>query len=142
MKAKRDVRLDLLAGIELFHGLSRRDLRRIASLSTQISLPEGRVVCREGDRPQEAFVLVEGTVAVSSEGKAVAVLRPGSVFGEMAMLENQPRNATVVATGQICVLVMTRQELLAVLDLVPAIGRQVREAAAARKAELAYVLAS
>lgn len=142
MKAKRDVRLDLLAGIDLFHGLSRRDLLRIASLSTQISLPEGKVVCREGSRALEAFVLVEGAVAVSSEGKPVAVLRPGSVFGEMAMLENLPRNATVVSTSQITALVMTRQELQAVLDIVPGVGRQIRNTAQERKAQLEYVLAS
>lgn len=143
MKAKqRDVRLDLLAGIDLFHGLSRRDLLTVASLTTQLTLPEGKVVCREGTRALEAFILVEGTVTVSSEGKPVAVLRPGSVFGEMAMLENQPRNATVIATSQISVLVMTRQELLALLDLLPALGRQIRGTAVERKAELEYVLAS
>ena len=142
MTAKRDARLDLLAGIDLFHGLSRRDLLRIASLSTEISLPEGSVLCREGQRALEAFILVEGSVAVSSDGRPVAMLRPGTAFGEIAMLDNKPRNATVVATSQVSVLVLTPQELSSVLDLVPALGRQLRVTAQERKTELEYVLAS
>lgn len=134
--AKRDARIDLLAGLDLFHGLSRRELLRIASWSTQLDLSEGRVVCREGDAGREAFVLVEGTATVSAGGEPIAVLRPGSMFGEMAVLAGTPRTATVVATSAISVLVLTRQELTAVLEGLPVIGAQVRRTMVTRQREL------
>ena len=78
MFTKRDARIDVIEGLELFAGLDRKQLATIASLSTQVTLPEGSVLCRRGERGLEAFILIEGSVAVSIENEAIAVLRPGS----------------------------------------------------------------
>lgn len=119
MRAKRDARVDLLAGIELFRDCSRRDLVRAASLSSEYAAPEGKVVCREGESGQEAFVIAEGNAVVTIGGQVVAALGPGAFFGEMAFLDGEPRVATVTATSPMRLLVLTRREFFALLGDVP-----------------------
>lgn len=133
---KRDARIDLLAGIDLFARLDRKQLERIAALSTQVTLPAGTVLCRRGELGREAFVLVEGTVAVSIEDEAIAVLRPGAVFGEMSLIERKPRVANVTATDQVSVLVLSPQELASVLHEVPSVAAHVYAQLGARKHDL------
>ncbi len=133
---KRDARIDLLAGLEIFARCDRKQLAAIAALSTQVTLPAGTVLCRRGELGREAFVLVEGTVAVSVGDEAIAVLRPGAVFGEMSLLENKPRVANVTATDQVSVLVLTGRELASMLDEAPAVAAQVYATLGARKHDL------
>jgi CRP-like cAMP-binding protein len=134
---KRDARIDAIADLDLFAGLDRKQLATIASLSTPVTLPAGSVLCRRGERGREAFILIEGSVAVSIEDEAIAVLRPGSVFGEMSLLDGSPRVANVTATSQVTVLVLTNLELSSVLDAVPAVAARVYSTLGARKQDLA-----
>lgn len=136
MFLKRDARIDAIVDLDLFAGLDRKQLATIASLSTQVTLPAGSVLCRRGERGREAFILVEGTVAVSIEDEAIAVLRPGSVFGEMSLLDGTPRVANVTATSQVSVLVLTNRELVSLLDAVPAVAARVYSTLGARKHDL------
>lgn len=133
---KRDARVDAIAGLDLFAGLDRKQLATIASLSTEVTLPAGSVLCRRGERGREAFVLVEGSVAVSVDDQAVAVLRPGAVFGEMSLLDGKPRVATVTATSAVSVLVLTPLELASLLEAVPAVRSRIFSTLGARKKDL------
>lgn len=135
MRAKRDARLDLLARVSLFAGCDRRQLTRIASLSTETTLPAASVLCREGSIGQEAFVLIEGSVSVSKQGSLVSTLAPGAVFGEMALVGGKYRNATVIADTEVRVLVMTPQEFASVLDAVPPVAGAVYALLALRQRE-------
>lgn len=137
MFAKRDARIDLLAGLDLFARCDRRQLAKIAALSTEVTLPAGSVLCRRGEVGREAFVLVQGSVAVSVEDQAIAVLGPGAVFGEMSLLDGERRVANVTATTAVSVLVLTRLELVSVLDEVPSVAAQVYATLGARKHDLA-----
>lgn len=137
MFTKRDARIDAIADLDLFAGLDRKQLATIASLSTPVTLPAGSVLCRRGERGREAFVLIEGSVAVSVEEEAIAVLRPGSVFGEMSLLDGSPRVANVTATSQVSLLVLTNLELASVLDAVPTVAARVYSTLGARKQDLA-----
>jgi len=134
---KRDARIDLIADLDLFAKCDRKQLATIVSLSTQVTLPAGSVLCRRGERGREAFVLIEGSVAVSIEEEAIAVLRPGSVFGEMSLLDGEPRVANVTATSQVSVLVLTPLELASVLEAVPSVRARVFSTLGARKKDLA-----
>ncbi|MGQ0631124.1 MAG: cyclic nucleotide-binding domain-containing protein [Sporichthyaceae bacterium] len=133
MNSKRDLRLDLLADIGLFAGLDRRQLVRIASMSTETTLPAASVLCREGAIGQEAFVLVEGTVTVSVAGTPIAVLGPGAVIGEMALVGGKYRNATVIADTAVRVLVMTPAEFATIIDCVPQVADAVNSLLAVRQ---------
>lgn len=119
MNVKRDAHTTLLAGIDLFSACQHKDLRRVAALTTETAVAEGRVLCREGEIGLEAFVIIEGRATVTVDGRAIDTAGPGEMFGEMALLDGGPRIATVTATSPMRLLVLTRPEFHAVLGEVP-----------------------
>jgi CRP/FNR family transcriptional regulator, cyclic AMP receptor protein len=131
---RNDAKIDRLSGIPLFAGLKRREFDRISQLCTEIQVPAGRVLCREGEVGHEFFVLESGSASVSVDGKEVATVGPGDFFGELALLDAGPRNATVTATSDVSVLVLDRREFTGLLEdepivavrMLPAIGARLR----------------
>src|SRR5207247_221547 len=93
-RAKANVRL---RDIPMFHGCSSRDLEVVARLMDRVDLPEGKVLVKEGRPGIECFVIDEGTVRVTRGGEEVALLGPGDVLGELAILSGGRRDATGVA---------------------------------------------
>jgi CRP/FNR family transcriptional regulator, cyclic AMP receptor protein len=136
---QQDAKIERLAGIPLFAGTGARELDRVARLCTEVRLPAGAVLCREGETGREFFVLESGTVSVQVGGQRVAGLGPGDFFGELALLDAGPRTATVVADTEVRVLVVSRQEFAGLLEqephlavrMLPAIGARLRAQAAA-----------
>lgn len=130
----QDAKIDRLATIPLFTGLRRRELDKIARLCTEIRIPAGRVLCREGEIGHEFFVLEQGAAEVTVGGTPVATVGPGDFFGELALLDAGPRNATVTAKDEVSVLVLSQQEFQALLEeepivavrMLPAIGQRLR----------------
>ena len=83
------------------------------------------MLTREGKPGREFFVLVEGTVEVTRDGKKLADLRAGDWFGEIALLTYKPRTATVTATSPVRVLVVTDREFRRVVETMPRIALKV-----------------
>lgn len=135
---RNDAKIDRLASNPLFAGLRPRDYERIAQLCTEVDAPAGRALCREGEAGQEFFVLLSGTVGVSVGGREVGTLGAGDFFGELALLDAGPRNATVTAKEDVSLLVLSRREFLDLLEeepivavrMLPAIGARLRAGAA------------
>ena len=99
---------DLLAGVPLLSGLDRKHLEKLARDFTERTFPAGSTVVREGDEHGIGFVVVangEGVVTVG--GKQVATVSRGSYFGEVALISDRVRTATVTATTDLSCLVMT-----------------------------------
>ena len=92
-----------------------RELARIDTLVTRLDLPEGRELTREGRAGRESFIIADGQVHVSRQGRSVADLGPGELLGERAVLDNVPRNATAVTTAPTSVLVLGPRELYQLL---------------------------
>lgn len=92
---------DLSRFSKLFGALDEPERKRLTSLSKKAQFAAGDVICREGDAGDDFFVLVKGSVNVSSDDlgtqKQLATLTAGHYFGEMAALAGQPRQATVTA---------------------------------------------
>lgn len=126
---------ELLAQVPLFAGISKKDLREISGLMTPISLPAGRELMHQGGGGNEFFIVLEGTAEVSIDDAVVATCDGGDFFGEIALLEHRPRNATVTAKTDITVEVLSRGEFATFLQRRPDIGAQIRAAAAKRLAE-------
>src|SRR5260370_7937157 len=82
-----------LAQVLLFSACSKRDLQQIARRAEHVQVPAGKVLVREGAAGAEFFVILDGTAEVSMHGKNVATLGPGPFFGDLALLDNAPRNA-------------------------------------------------
>ena len=131
---RQDAKTERIAAVPLFADTDRKHLQQIASLCTEVSAPAGTVLCREGESGQEFFVLLEGTVAVTSHGAELARLGRGDFFGELALLDGKTRNATVTATSDVELLVLSRREFESVLHddpevavrMLPAIGARLR----------------
>ena len=96
---------DDLARVPLFADLGRRQLQKLAELSKERTVPAGTIPVQEGTMSGIGFfVVVEGEAAVSVNGNGVATLKPGSHFGELALISEAERTATVTATTELRLL--------------------------------------
>lgn len=100
-----------LKNISVFSGLSDEDLRHIAALAAEVSVPEGKELVREGDYSYDVLAIEEGTARVERGGDTVADLGPGDVIGEMGVLERSQRSATVVATSPMRLVTLTSWDI-------------------------------
>ena len=100
--------VDLLAGVPMLASLDRKHLQSLARDFTERTFPAGSVVVREGDEHGIGFfVVAEGEGTVTIDGNQVAKVGPGSYFGEVALISDRVRTATVTATTDLHCLVMT-----------------------------------
>lgn len=88
---------DLLANVPLFSECTKRELRAISGAAKLVEHREGDVLAREGDRGLGFFVIAEGRAQVSIAGRNRARLSPGDFFGEISLIDEGPRSATVTA---------------------------------------------
>ncbi len=102
--ARKSDEVDWLASVPFFEGFSTDDLRRVLDLSDQMEATTGTVLVDQGDPGTYCFVIVEGTASVYVRGEYVASSGPGSMVGEMSLIDHRPRTATVVADSDLLVL--------------------------------------
>src|SRR4029450_7681077 len=119
-----DARIRHLQRVPLFSGFNEDELRRVAELSRITEAPAGTVV-PPIVRPGEAFVIIiDGSVAVRTPVGAGSQLQPGDFFGEMSLLDGEPRSATIVATTDLRLLVVDRSHFWRLLDETPDLVRR------------------
>ena len=123
MKRREDV-LAYLGNVPLFSACSKKDLQHIEKYSERISVPAGTEMTKEGRVGYEFYVILDGKASVDRGGKEIAVLGPGDSFGELALLDRSPRNATVTASTDVDALVMGQREFNAALDVVPTLAHK------------------
>lgn len=128
----QDVKVERLRQASLFEGLSKKELREIARVTDDLQLDAGRVLCREGTIGREFFVLVDGEVEVTRGGTLVAMRAGGDFFGEIALITDTKRTATVTAKTPLRCFVLTSRDFRRVLDDNPAVERKVLKALAER----------
>jgi CRP/FNR family cyclic AMP-dependent transcriptional regulator len=115
----RDVFIDHLARVPLFSACSRKDLELVARRAEDVKVDARKQLVSEGDAGTEFFVIIDGTASVSKRGQRVAELGPGGFFGELALLDKAPRNATVVAETPMELVVLGQREFAGLIDDVP-----------------------
>jgi CRP/FNR family cyclic AMP-dependent transcriptional regulator len=96
---RKDAKVELLLKVPLFTRCSKRELAAIATLANEVNLPEGHTLIREGAQAFSFFVLVEGTADVRKNDRKLATLGPGDFMGELALILERPRTATVTLTS-------------------------------------------
>lgn len=132
MALRQDARaVPRLCDFPTFRHLRPEAVRRAQSLVTEIHLPAGHLLCEEGHLGREAFFITRGSAVVIRDGRGIAMLGPGDVVGEGALLGDGRRSATVRVTEPVTALVMNVREFLSLLDL-PGVGEQIRHTAALR----------
>ena len=104
-----------LKAVALFANLSKRQLGRVASRGWEQTFPAGRVLCQKGRGADDFFVILEGTAEASRGSKKIRTLRAGDYFGEIALLDNADRTATVVATTPLHCFLLGRSEFKSVI---------------------------
>jgi CRP/FNR family transcriptional regulator, cyclic AMP receptor protein len=135
MRLRKDAKLEVLKRVPLFAGCSKKELAEIATLTDELTLPEGKVLIREGERGHEFFALVDGEVDITAKGRKAKHLEGGTFFGEMALVSSRPRNATVTATTPVRVLVLHESAFRKLLHDSPKIQLKVLQTLADRAAE-------
>ncbi len=122
---RQDAKIAALKRSPLFEGLSRRQLAQVARLSDDLEVPAGTVLCKQGSRGQEFFIIVDGEARVSRDGENLGTVRGGDFFGEIALLEPVKRTATVTAETPLSLFVVSRQAFDTVVATDPAVERKV-----------------
>lgn len=123
-----------LRQVQLFDGVRSQELAAVDRLFTEVALPAGTNLIAEGGVGREFFVIAQGEVAVFRGRKEVARLHPGDFVGEVSLLGDGLRNATVRALTDVRVLVQNRREFASLLDAIPAIRERISAAAETRRA--------
>ncbi len=126
-----------LKSVPFFSGMSKGELGAIAQQTDEVDVPAGRVLAREGAFGDEFFIIDAGTAEVTRGGEAIAELGAGDFFGEMALLEEDRRTATVAARTPMSLIVMTRSNFRALDRTQPALHATVAKAIAERHAPTA-----
>lgn len=129
---RQDLKVAALKRLPLFEGLSRRQLIQVARLTDDLDVPAGTVLCREGSRGEEFFVIIDGEAAVTRGGARVATVGPGEFFGEIAVLEPVLRTATVTAATPLRFFLVSGHAFSSLLDTDPEIERRVLRTLARR----------
>jgi len=133
---KQDTKVEALKRAPLFEGLSRKELVQLARVTEDLEVPPGKTLCKEGDVGHEFFVLVDGEAEVTRNGKRVASRAGGDFVGEIALLEETTRTATVTAKTPLRFFVLTRNDFRHLVDQNPSVERKVMRALARRVVEL------
>ena len=133
-RASRADKIQVLAGVPLFSGLSKKELGQIARLVTETDIAPREFLAYEGEVGREALVILGGRATVRRNGRKVAEIGPGDVVGEMSLVTNLPRNASVRADTFISALVMNQREFGELIDAHPKVGVKILKTVAARLA--------
>jgi CRP-like cAMP-binding protein len=126
-----------MKSVPFFSGMSKGELAAIAQQTDEVDVPAGKVLAREGDFGDEFFMIDAGTAEVTRGGEAIAELGSGDFFGEMALLEEDRRTATVTAKTPMSLIVMTRSNFRSLDRAQPAVHATVAKAIAERHAPTA-----
>jgi CRP/FNR family transcriptional regulator, cyclic AMP receptor protein len=130
-----------LRQLPMFASLSRRALAQADSLLTPVTFDDGDVLCLEGHLGRQAFIIVSGTAQVSRGDELIATVGPGDIVGELALLGDGHRRASVTAIEPVKALVMSAQEF-ASLRALPGIDDEIRRIAAEHGARITIPVAA
>ena len=121
MLVRKNTKHDLLRTVPLFSRCTRREIAELAGECDELSVPEGTKLTREGARGREFMVIVDGAANVTKNGRSVNRLGPGDFLGEIALLADVPRTATVTTEAPTLLLVLTDRGFDRVAKRIPTV---------------------
>ncbi|HEY5250442.1 MAG TPA: cyclic nucleotide-binding domain-containing protein [Acidimicrobiales bacterium] len=131
----RNTKTDQLKGVQMFSACTEKELAQIARACDELTVEPGAVVVEEGAAGEGFYLVGTGEAEVVRGGQAVATLGPGQYFGELSLLDDAPRNATVTAKTPMTLIRLRRREFSAVLDSWPGVAHKLLEQMARRLRE-------
>lgn len=124
--------VEKLRGVAFFDGFSDDELARVIELADEVDAEQGAVLMEQGRVGQECYVIVEGSAGVFFAGEHGATLQPGSMVGEMALVDHRPRSASVVAETPMKLLAFDTKGFKRLLEEMPKAHDRVMELLSAR----------
>ncbi len=121
MRLRKNAKVDLLKSVPLFSRCNKRELAALAMESDELALPEGKKLTREGERGREFMLIVDGAATVTKKGRTINQLGAGEFLGEIALLLDVPRTATVTTSEETVVLVLTDRAFRRLAERMPSI---------------------
>jgi CRP-like cAMP-binding protein len=109
-----------LGEVPMFQACSEEELSAVSYLASPRALDPGTAIVSEGESGDEFYVLMMGTATVSRDGQNIAKLQPGDYFGELALFDPAPRNATITADVPVTLAVLERNRFQTALEAIPA----------------------
>ena len=122
---RKDAKIELLRHVTLFSGCSKKELGQIALIADEMDFPADKTLIRQGDPGRQFFVVVEGEVKVTKNGKKLPSRGGSEFYGEISLVSGSPATATVTTVGATRALVIAPQHFRALLDRSPSIQRRV-----------------
>ena len=112
---------DLLRNVAIFKDLDAGELARVSEVCREQSFVPGEHIFREGEAGNRLYLIVEGDVRISrdvpgSGEEALAILKPGAMFGEMAVFDRSERSTDAIANGAVKVITISRSDFELLLD--------------------------
>ena len=130
----QNVKVEALKRAPLFEELSKKELTTLASATDDLAVEPGTVLCRENRIGTEFFVIVDGDAEVTRGGERIATLSGGDFVGEIALLTETKRTATVTVTTPLRCFVLTQSAFRRVLADSPSVQVKVMKSLAERVA--------
>ncbi len=134
MRIIRDAKIELLARLPLFEGLSTEQLAEISAAAEHVTVPRFADIAQEGASGDIVYVIVHGMVQVKRGERIVAYLQDGDVVGELSVLDRTPRTATVTTVVETDVLLVDRRHLGPLLARNPQVAERLDRVAGPRRA--------
>jgi CRP/FNR family transcriptional regulator, cyclic AMP receptor protein len=130
--ASKRAYLDHLRSVPFFASCSAKELQIVAKAGTELTVKGDTTIIQQGDAGREAFVVMTGSLSVKRNGKKVTTLGPGSMVGELSLLDHGPRTATVVTDTDSDLFVIDQRSFASVLDTVPTLAHKLLASLAGR----------
>ena len=127
--------IERLRRLPLFGELDHHDLSQLLRWAREVEFADGDLLFEQGSIPHELFVIEEGSVEVRRDGRPVAMLGPGEVVGEMALLKLERRWASVVAAGRVRAVALAADDLASMSEQMPELADRLRETTLLRERE-------
>ncbi|MEX0785696.1 MAG: cyclic nucleotide-binding domain-containing protein [Dehalococcoidia bacterium] len=124
-KLVRSQKVDALSGVPLFSGLSKSQLSLVERSADEVHADAGAVLAREGGLGREFLLILDGRARVERNKRKLAQLGRGDFFGEMSLIDGEPRSASVIAETPVTLLVMEGRSFRAVLEDAPPMARKI-----------------
>ena len=118
-------KIDLLKKVPLFNNLSQRHLKEIAKHADQVQVEKGRILVQQGKTGWEFIFIVEGKVRVEKNGKVIRQLSGGDFFGEISLIDGEPRTSSVIAETTMTLLIVHKTSFDHLLDKIPGLQKKI-----------------
>ena len=118
-------KVDFLKKVPLFNNLSQRHLKEIAKHADQVQVERGRVLVQQGKTGWEFIFIVEGKARVEKNGKVIRQLTGGDFFGEISLIDGEPRTSSVIADTDMTLLIVHKPSFDHLLEAIPGLQKKV-----------------